>query len=121
MTENLLAFADQQFWMAEEVNGHGITRKDILRQVEKSTGRRADEDREQISCPGGLRHVWDWFLTLLTAYDASVNGLQSGPAKWQADIAALIGTEPRAFEMQIVMRLVTLWRQKRQEIETGSR
>ncbi len=121
MTENLLVFADQQFWMAEEVNGHGITRKDILRQVEKTIGRRADEDRAQVSCPGGLCHVWDWFLTLLGAYDAPLSGINSGPAIWSADIATLTGIEPHAFEMQILMKLVTLWRQKRQEIETGSR
>lgn len=121
MTENLLVWAEQQFWLAEEINGHGITRKEVLAQVEKTTGQKPNNLRDQLFCPASLQHVWEWFVLLLGAYDAPMSGIKSGPDEWRADIAVLTGIKPHAFEMQIIMRLVTLWRQKRHGLETGSR
>lgn len=100
-----MAFAAHQLHRAAPV-GRGISRGDALDLVARLRGTR--EGDEGVALPGALAHVWRWFVALANA-DATLAPRR--PAELAADVAALTGLVPTAFETELLLRLLALWRE----------
>lgn len=108
MTGLLLDWATDQIWLGMPVNNHGTTRQMVLKQVQKQTGQQPLKQTVKPSCPGCLRHVWDWFLLLVGNYRHCEE--IPLPSQWQADVLNLTGHRVNPAEIQILGKLLALWR-----------
>lgn len=113
MTDLLLQWATDQFWRAQQVNGHGITTEAVLQQVEKATGKPVLQAIKSTSCPACLRHIWGWFLLLLEIYGTGEDISLPGPGQWRIDLQALTGMMACPGEIQILAKLFALMRSEK--------
>ncbi|GLQ07510.1 hypothetical protein [Sneathiella chinensis] len=114
MTRRLLTAAKARMQAEKRVNLHGITQGAVLRQL----GREGPSEGET-GIPACVRYLWAWFGLILEFSSGFAEGVP-GPSDIRSDLVALTGLQPAPQEVQVLSRLIRLWRQVQENEDINS-